>query len=287
MSRFKTKLPVPLLGTFFLVLCVLPLTSEATLTHYVPFDTGYPAGNSLGGSGGSDLGFGANTWFDPGGAVVVAGNLTSPPGLAVAGNHASLAPNGDFDLAFYTMDQDNDGNNGELGEDNLGAGVHWLSFLARSDADAFFSGLSLVKFFGPEILYIGKVGGQGATQWGLDQGAAGAMAATGSDATQDTFLVAKLTIGPGANDDFVDLYVNPPLGLSPPGVADISGYAFNEDPANNRAIDELRLGGQNGLPFMADEIRIGTTFADVAIPEPFSGVLLLGLSAMGLSWRIR
>lgn len=201
----------------------------------------------------------------------------------MSGNHASLAANGDFDLAFYSMDQDNDGNNGEVGEDNLGAGVHWLSFIARADSNAFFGGLSLVKFFGPEILYIGKIG----SEWGLDQGAAGGTAVAGSDVTQDTFLVLKLTIGAGANDDTADLYINPALGATPPAVPDIAGYAFNEDTNDNRAIDELRLGGQNGLPFVADEIRIGATFADVAVPEPATGVLLLGLAALSLSSRRR
>jgi len=276
-----------LAGAFTLCLGgLLSLPVEAALTHYVPFDAGYTAGNPLNGQGGSDLGFGGNTWFDGGdAATVIAGNLPAPAGLPVAGNHASTDP-ANFNLAFYTMDQDNDGSNGEVGEDNLGPGVHWISLNARAALDADFGGLSLVKFFGPEILYIGKVGGNGSSTWGFDQGAAGGVAATGSDATVDSFLVVKLTIGPGANDDTADLYINPALGVTPPGAADIAGYALNEDPGDNRAIDELRLGSQNGA-FLADEIRIGSTFADVAIPEPTAAVLLLGLSVIGLGARRR
>ncbi len=251
----------------------LAADAQAQLTHYVPFDTGYVVGNDLNGSGGSDLGFGANTWFDGApagtGSAVVAGNLSPPDAVLSAGNHARTAVS-DFNLAFYTMDQNNNGMNGEP-EDALQAGEHWLSFIARSDANAFFGGLSLVKLFGDEVLYIGKVGGAGGTQWGVDTG--GNAIAAGGDITQDTFLVAKLTLGPGANDDTVDLFINPALGATPPAVPDLTA-SFNEVPSSNRALDEIRLGSQNGA-FFADEIRIGASFADVAVPDPTFQTLTL------------
>ena len=278
------------LGVTALLLCgPLMLPAEGALTHYVPFGDGYTIGNSLNGAGGSDLGFGSNTWFDgaaPGtGTEVLAGSLPGIGGLPTSGNSARTALS-DFNLAFYTFDQNNDGNNGVVGEDNLGVGEHWVSLVARASEDAFFGGFSFVKFFGPEILYIGKTGGAGGTEWGLDQGAAGTVSVAGSDATVDTLLVLKLTIGPGANDDTVDLYLNPAPGAAPPAVADIAGYAINEDVNDNRAIDEIRLGSQNGA-FYADEIRIGMTFADVTVPEPTSAALLCGLAAIGLSVRRR
>jgi hypothetical protein len=263
-------------------------SAQGQLTHYVPFDTGYTAGGLLHESGGSDLGFGANTWFDasdPDEASIVGGNLSGLSGLPAAGNHASTAP-ANFNLNFYTMDQNNNGVNGEA-EDRLAPGVHWLSMVARADAGADFAGFSFVKFFGPEVLYIGKVGGATSTLWGLDQGAAGGVTVAGSDVTLDTLLVAKLTIGAGADDDFVDLYINPALGAAPPLTADIAGYAFNEDSANNRALDEIRLGSQNGA-FFADEIRIGATFGDVVgVPEPTSCVVLGVVAMLGCSTRRR
>ncbi|MEM8875050.1 MAG: hypothetical protein AAGD32_12435 [Planctomycetota bacterium] len=258
-------------------------SANATLTHYVPFDAGYPVGSNIGGTGGSDLGFGANTWFDnnPGNAIV-SGNLTAPAGLPVAGNHAATA--GDFDLAFYTMDQDNGGDNGVVGEDNLGAGVHWLSFIGRATDGADFGGLSFTKFFGPEILYIGKVGGAGSNEWGFDQGAAGGQTVAGSDATLDTFIVVRLTIGAGANDDTAEMFINPSLGSIAPMVADLT-YSFNEDVNDNRAMDEIRLGSGGGS-FAVDEIRIGTEFADVALPEPAAaGLAFAGLALLGRARR--
>jgi len=136
---------------------VLTAPSFGALTHYVPFDAGYTTGGDLNGMGGSDLGFGSNTWFDggpagPASSSVGMGNLNAPAGLPVAGNHGVTAVN-DFNLAFYTMDRDNDGMNGEV-EDRLEPGEHWLSFVARSNTEAFFGGLSLARiiheFFEPD-----------------------------------------------------------------------------------------------------------------------------------------
>ncbi len=260
-------------------------SAHAQLTHYVPFDAGYVAGNDLNGSGGSDLGFGSNTWFDGAatgtGSAVVAGNLSAPDPVLSAGNHARTA-NSEFNLAFYTFDQNSNGMNGEP-EDALQTGEHWLSFVARSDANAFFGGLSLVKFFGPEVLYIGKVGGAGGTQWGIDSG--GNAIAAGGDITQDTFLVAKLTLGPGANDDTVDLFINPAFGASPPAIPDLTA-SFNEDPSGNRGLDEIRLGSQNGA-FFADEIRIGASFADVAVPDPTFQTLTLEVDTLSGNVRLQ
>lgn len=256
-----------------LVWFVASNTTLGALTHYVPFDEGYTAGGDLNGSGGMDLGFQPQTWFDGAaagaGSMVIAGNLSAPAGLPVAGNSATT-PASDFNLAFYTFD-DGIGGAGEPGFDNLPTGEHWISFLARADASSDFGGLSLKRFFGDEILYIGKVGGAGGTEWGVDpQNGLGQFAVEGSDATVDTFLVARLTLGPAADDDTVDLFINPTPGGPAPTTPDLT-VGFNENPVDGvRQIDELRIGSQAGA-FAVDEIRIGATFADVA---PGGGLLL-------------
>ena len=121
-----------------------------------------------------------------------------------------------------------------------------------------------MKQFGPEILYIGKVGGNGGTAWGIDPG--GDQQTAGGDVNQPTFIVAKLTLGPAGNDDTVEIFINPDPGTVAPTNPDLA-YAFNEDPNNNRAMDEVRIGGMNGA-FAVDEIRIGATYADVAPGTP-------------------
>ena len=261
--------------SFTMACCWLTFATYGQLTQYVPFETGYTPGADLNGQGGSDLGFGTNVWFDGApagtGSAVVAGNLTAPMGLPVAGDHARTDLF-DFNLAFYTFDADGDGMNGEP-EDALQPGEHWISFVGRSDLLADFGGFSLEKFFGDEILYIGKIGGFGGSSWGVDAQDGNGGISAGGDITVDTFLVAKLTLGPSANDDVIDLFINPPLGTTPPATADLS-LGFNEDAAGGRAIDEIRIGSQGG-PFFIDEIRIGATFADVtgsspAIPGDFN-----------------
>lgn len=313
----------------------LAIPAQAQLTHYIPFsDLDYVEGD-LHEQSGFDLGFGTNSWFDSAptgtGSAIVAGNLSAPVGLQVEGNSARTALT-DFNLAFYTFDQNDDGQNGVVGEDNLEAGEHWISFLARADQGAFFAGLSLVKFFGDEVLYIGKVstssndrdndgdvdgsdfliiqrddpnslaswsddyGLANTTGWGIDpQDGLGGRPVPGSDATVDTLLVAKLTIGAGANDDSIDLFINPDLNAGTPMTPDLT-VAFNEDVNSNRAIDEIRLGSQNGA-FYTDEIRIGRSFADVTpqvpllgsatVPEPATLTLLAGILAIATSSRRR
>ncbi len=298
----SNQTPVALTRSLTLAVAGLGIaaSSQAQLTHYVPFDVGYTAGADLHMSGGSDLGFGTNTWFDGSaaglGSAVESGNLTGPGNLATSGNSVRTALT-DFNLGFYTFDADNDGMNGEP-EDSLQPGEHWMSFVARTDAVSDFAGVSLVKFFGGEILYIGKIGGSaingGLGEWGFDQGATGPTSAPGSDSTQDTLLVVKLTIGPEANDDFADLYINPTPGGAVPATPDIAGYAFDEGQAGGRAIDEIRLGSQ-ASPLYADEIRIGATFADVT-PAAGGGlsadfntdgiVDLLDLDILGGNWQM-
>jgi hypothetical protein len=241
-----------------------PLAS-AQLTHYVPFNFGYAVDADLNGQGGFDLGFGANFWFDgaaPGeGSTIVEGNLGGAPGLDRMGNHATTP--GPFNTAFYTFDLNNNQANGEP-EDRLAPGVHWVSFIARTSTEADFGGLSFVKFFGPEILYMGKVGGNGGTEWGMDPG--GNAQAAGGNVNNDTFIAVRLTIGPDANDDTAEMFINPRVGSTAPATPDLS-ISFNEDPNDNRGIDEIRIGGQNG-PFAVDEIRIGASYADVAPGTP-------------------
>lgn len=248
-------------GAALAIACQCGSVASAQLTHYVPFTDSYKPGFDLNGLGGSDLGFGTNVWFDGApsgeGSFVVEGSLEAN-GVDTLGNHAST-PMG-FNLAFYTFN-----NLPLIGiPDRLQPGVHWLSFIAQTSTEADFGGLSLVKFFGPEILYIGKTGGNGGTSWGVDPG--GDQQTAGGDVNEPTFIVAKLTIGPAANDDLVELYINPDPGSAAPATADVT-YPFNEDPNDNRAIDEIRIGGQNGS-FAVDEIRIGATFGDVAPGTP-------------------
>ena len=95
--------------------------------------------------------------------------------------------------------------------------------------------------------------------------------------TQDTevnFFVLKFTFGAG-DDDRVDIYRNPSLLLEPATpTATLGGLGLGYDFSFDR-IAITRFVGNNPV-HDADEIRFGTTFADVApVPEPSTAILLV------------
>jgi len=215
---------------------------------------------------------------------VIAGSLTaSEPSLAsfpTAGNHVATPAQ----AAITGI--------GRLLSNPLTTGTYYISMLIGPDGpvgDGAFGG-----FFGLYLdsaagdandLFFGKPGTR--SQWSLEtRGGTGQSASNFTAVSGRTdLLVLKADLRPG--DDEFTLWVNRPLGGGDPPSFDA------------RKVD-LDVGTVSGLvlygtgSFAADEIRIGTTYADVtvspaAVPEP-SSVALLGLvgTAGGFaSWRKR
>lgn len=107
---------------------------------------------------------------------------------------------------------------------------------------------------------------------------------TATVADNTNFLVMKLERGTAAGgDDTLKGWINPDVGVSSPQNFDGSGELNTE--GNIGDLQELRLfsGSQtsDGDRFM-DEVRFGTSFESVAIPEPGSMTLFL-LGAIGLA----
>jgi hypothetical protein len=101
--------------------------------------------------------------------------------------------------------------------------------------------------------------------------------------TLQSLLVVKYTFG--SANDFIQLFVNPPLGGGAPTTS--SAQTSGNHTTNLNTVD-LSYTSNNGAAnsVLFDEIRIGQTFADVtptAVPEP--SILLL--TAAGLSLAIR
>jgi hypothetical protein len=98
------------------------------------------------------------------------------------------------------------------------------------------------------------------------------------------FVVVEHVFNAGASDDEVRLYINPPVGL--PGAPDATSTSATTDLAN---IQGFVLRSNSTLPASAivDNLRVGTTWADVApVPEPGS-IAALGLLGAGLLARRR
>lgn len=163
----------------------------------------------------------------------------------------------------------------------------YISFLARMDENVAgprnrFAGVSLMGS-GGEHFFMGAGGGSGT--WGIDnkQSIANSSAAV----TNLTLLVYRLDYTTGnPTSGTTSLFINPDLA-NMPAVADVT---LANAPAFS--FDQIRVHaggfGENSLnEFEVDEIRIGTTWADVTpVPEPMAATLFgAGLSGLALRRR--
>jgi hypothetical protein len=157
----------------------------------------------------------------------------------------------------------------------------YLSFLAKntSGQNTGYTGLSLFNS-GNEVLFLGKP--NGAATWGIDT--KGTPAGTTLSNTSDlnpTLLVYRIDFGSGTSpgNERIQLYVNP-TGPTEPATAD----ATVAD-KGNFIWDRIRLQAGGGTTADWDELRIGTTYADV-VPEPATAGLL-AIAGCGLLARRR
>lgn len=112
----------------------------------------------------------------------------------------------------------------------------------------------------------------------------------GTENADVNFYVLKFSFGAG-DDDLVEIYRNPSLGGEPAApTATLGGLSLGYDFSFDRIALARFVGNTPIVDF--DEIRFGTTFADVApVPEPGSLVLLLAagfcLLLIGAGRRMR
>jgi hypothetical protein len=227
--------------------------AQATPIAYEGFD--YAVGNLETSNGGTG-------WA---GAWTATGNTVATPGFGVtAGSHPTT------------------GNLLDLGGSNVGnfrvltsspdapGSTLYLSFIADVDS-ADYAGLSLFEG-GTENLFLGKT--FSAANWGIDIVSPAIGVNSTTPTSTQSLLVYRLDFGGGttAGDTLIRLYVNPAVGTEP-----ITADASIEKA--NFTWDQIRVqAGLNAADGAFDEIRFGTTYADVAVvPEPAS----LGLAAVG------
>ncbi len=234
---------------------------HAALIAYEGFD--YAVGNLETNNGGTG-------WS---GAWTATGNTVASPGFGVTagsypttGNLLDLGGNNVGNIRPLTSSPDAPGS------------TLYLSFIADVDS-ADYAGLSLFEG-GTENLFLGKT--FGAPNWGIDIGGTGVNTTTPT--STQSLLVFRLDFGGGttAGDTLIRMYVNPAAGTEPI-IADASIEKVNF------TYDQIRVqAGLGAADGAFDEIRFGTTYADVvAVPEPSTVGLMILAGTIGMVFRRR
>jgi T5SS/PEP-CTERM-associated repeat protein len=233
---------------------VVPAVAAAA---YEGFDYA-PAGAAIVGANGGN-GF-AGPWVDSGPAdhaAIAAGSLAFG-GLATTGNHVSAVSRDDAIGSIFRQFSDPIGDPGT---------TRYLSFVVRPDGtlnEGVFNGLFGIDLPGnPTSLFIGKPGGGALDEFvlenfgGTQQHASGVTAVVG----EEYLLVLRADFADG-NDSFT-LYINPEPGLP--------------EPATGTIMNDSDVGLVNGVfllstgAFSIDEIRLGSSYADVVPAVPLRG----------------
>jgi hypothetical protein len=253
---------------------------EASGAIVLSEDFTYPTGVIAG----RDGGIGWSAGFIGNGAVI-SGNLEYRDALGVSypssGNHVATITNGNgmfrgIDLAAQPGLADA---SGKWGADGTTIYLGFLMHLEFGFIGAF-GDYGGVSFFDGNIehLFFGDLGFDGFhVFWGIDpqQGSAAVRESTVPVDFTVRLLVARIDFKAGAES--VRLYVDPVLDQEP-AVATVGPFEMHDF-----RFTRLRIqGGGNGR-YGFDELRLGTSYADV-VPEPSSASFTI-FGALAAFWR--
>ena len=261
------------------VLCNAPQSRAAALA-YEGFN--YPSGaNALASQNGGTGWTGA---WDTGPSDITAGGFNYTDGL---GNQLVTTGN------RATADQDSNGNLRFL-SNTYATGTIYLSYLLQcTNATSQFNYAGLSLFSGvSEQIFFGEInGGPPHGALGTERLGFSSNYFIGTDASLLNLMVVKIEFNAGttAGNEKVSIFVNPSLDAEPdiafrfPDVADFSFNRIRIQSGRTTGTDPLEIG-------QMDEIRIGTTYADVTphtAPEPGVSALTALASLLLLGRRSR
>ena len=256
----------------------LGASARADLTAYEPFNYGPEGFGLIGMSGGGSFGF-ASPWAAGGFNASVHNNYVvdeqslSYQNLLTSGGSARSGPTNAIAGLTRTF-------SAPLGTAGT---VRYYSVLLRPEgtlhegAFSGFFGLNLESPGEPEI-FAGKPGGGQIGQYVIEDRGGGGQVASGVPAAvgETTFLVVKADFRSGS--DVFTLFLNPTPGAPEPA----SGVVKTSAVGTASGFTLYSTGA-----FSIDELRLGTTYADVtpAIPEPTGIIALAGAGASLLLLR--
>jgi hypothetical protein len=259
------------------VLAALGCVARADQLAYEGFSY-EPAGAALlGQEGAGSMGFASawreyDPWDNPAVYAIASGSLADPAcGLLNCGNHVTSS-GCHWEKNVYIAR-------------TLGAAIGYpgtttyVSFLLRPEGtlgEGIYGGYFGLELFGSgTVLFVGKPG-TGATNPYLisDLSGGGAQSTTVvPQAGRTDLLVLRADFDVSGTLDSFKLYVNPVPGAEEPALAD----AVKVD-SDVGTVTTIRIDG--GGAFCIDEIRLGSTYADVTpVPEPSILLLLLAPAA--------
>ena len=252
---------------FSAVAFALPGSLSAALSVYEPFS--YTAATSLGGQNGG-TGF-SGAWTSVTGTSTVSSPSLSYASLSGLGNRATTTA--------ATATTQNRSLSASLG---AVTGTTYISFLLRPDAATSAANAEFGLVGTTASLFVGKASSGNTSNYLLDTlstsgGTQNASTTAFANGTAVLMVLRADFVGVGA--DTFKLFINP-NGSTEPGTADATKASYDLG-----TVGTIQFTGNLG--FSIDELKIGSTYADV-VPEPSTyaaGLAVAGL--VGMTWARR